>query len=316
MLNRTKLTIIAICGLFLLSSCSSNTGPTVFHLTWIPIDSLNQSLPANIRVYFGEDTNIPVRAWMVKVIPDPVTDIDVIIAPDNDNRQTPEEIYQWSMADVVINGGYFLMDKNPTEHVGLVLSDGAILEHALRSVLRNNERYYITRGALGFDSTGKMDVAWVSEKDGVLYQWDQPLENSEDKPALLPDYTQAHQWNVSNALQAGPVLISDGQIDIPVDEEVFFKTSIPKVHPRTAAGYRSDGTQIYMVVDGRQSVSRGVWLEELAGLFMDEGCVEAINLDGGGSSALVVNGILLNRPAGSQTQREVMTAIIIRNDHE
>ncbi|MFQ6614627.1 MAG: phosphodiester glycosidase family protein, partial [Fidelibacterota bacterium] len=219
-------------------------------------------------------------------------------------------------ADVVINGGYFLMDKNPTEHVGLVLLDGEIREHTLRSVLRNNARYYLTRSALGFDSTGSMDVAWVSEKDDVLYQWDQPLSNEPDSPASRPDYTDAQPWNVSDAFQAGPTLIHNGSIDIPVNEEVFFNTSIPKVHPRTAAGYRQDGSQIYILVDGRQPQSRGVWLEELAQMFLDQGCEEAINLDGGGSSALIVDGILLNRPAGGTIQREVMTAITIHGNHD
>jgi exopolysaccharide biosynthesis protein len=43
----------------------------------------------------------------------------------------------------------------------------------------------------------------------------------------------------------------------------------------------------------------------------DLGCVEAINLDGGGSSAMVVDGKLLNRPAGTTSQREVMSAIAV-----
>ncbi|MFQ6614214.1 MAG: hypothetical protein ACE5D1_05155, partial [Fidelibacterota bacterium] len=75
MLNRIKLPI-ALSGLFLLLSCTSETGPVSFHLNWTPIDSLNQSLPHNIRVYYGEDSEIPVRAWMVKVNPDSATNID------------------------------------------------------------------------------------------------------------------------------------------------------------------------------------------------------------------------------------------------
>ena len=57
--------------------------------------------------------------------------------------------------------------------------------------------------------------------------------------------------------------------------------------------------------------SRGVDLQELAILMKDLGCVEAINLDGGGSSAMVVDGKLLNRPAGTTIQREVMSAIAV-----
>ena len=66
-----------------------------------------------------------------------------------------------------------------------------------------------------------------------------------------------------------------------------------------------------MVVDGRQAMSRGVYLEELAIMMHDLGCIEAINLDGGGSSSIVVNGSLLNKPSGTNIQREVMSAIAV-----
>ena len=54
-----------------------------------------------------------------------------------------------------------------------------------------------------------------------------------------------------------------------------------------------------MVVDGRQADSRGVYLEELAIMMMEFNCDEAINLDGGGSSCMVADNRLLNRPAYS-----------------
>jgi exopolysaccharide biosynthesis protein len=66
-----------------------------------------------------------------------------------------------------------------------------------------------------------------------------------------------------------------------------------------------------MVVDGRQASSRGVYLQELAVMMDNLDCVEAINLDGGGSSGMVVNGKILNRPTGITMQREVMSAIAV-----
>ena len=81
------------------------------------------------------------------------------------------------------------------------------------------------------------------------------------------------------------------------------------MHPRTAAGYTKDGKLILLVVDGRQKESRGVSLQELATLMAELGCVEALNLDGGGSSTIVVNGVRLNRPAGGDAEREVMSAL-------
>ena len=63
-----------------------------------------------------------------------------------------------------------------------------------------------------------------------------------------------------------------------------------------------------MVVDGRQAENRGVYLEELAMMMLEFNCEEAINLDGGGSSAMVADSRLLNRPIGRLNQK-VMSAI-------
>ena len=112
-----------------------------------------------------------------------------------------------------------------------------------------------------------------------------------------------------DAIHAGPVLISNGNIDVTVEEEVFFNTPIAGVQPRSAIGYTKDYELILMVVDGRQPDSRGVYLEELAILMKQFNCVEALNLDGGGSSAMVADSRLLNRPAGRTFQREIMSAI-------
>ena len=113
-----------------------------------------------------------------------------------------------------------------------------------------------------------------------------------------------------DAVSAGPMLIHDGRRYVTDDEEVFFGSAIPDVHPRTAVGRTTDGRLLILVVDGRQPVSRGVDLEQLAGIMEDLGAVDALNLDGGGSSALVVNGTLLNRPAGTSIEREVMSALV------
>ena len=116
---------------------------------------------------------------------------------------------------------------------------------------------------------------------------------------------------MQDAVAAGPCLVVNGEIYVTDTAEVFFGTSIPEVHPRTAAGYTLDGDLVLLVVDGRQDESRGVDLYELATIMRDLGCIEALNLDGGGSSTLVANQELLNRPAGGTVQREVMSALAV-----
>ena len=69
-------------------------------------------------------------------------------------------------------------------------------------------------------------------------------------------------------------------------------------HPRTAIGFNADSTRLYfVVVDGRHMTSVGVTLLEMKGIFDALGAVTAVNLDGGGSSCMVVNDEVLNHPS-------------------
>jgi len=53
---------------------------------------------------------------------------------------------------------------------------------------------------------------------------------------------------VNDALSAGPALLKGGSINVTSNEEVFFGSSIPDVHPRSAAGRTADGALILMIV--------------------------------------------------------------------
>ena len=69
-------------------------------------------------------------------------------------------------------------------------------------------------------------------------------------------------------------------------------------HPRTAIGFNADSTKLYfVVVDGRHLTSTGVTLREMKGIFDALGAVTAVNLDGGGSSCMVVNNEVMNHPS-------------------
>lgn len=83
-------------------------------------------------------------------------------------------------------------------------------------------------------------------------------------------------------------------------------------HPRTAVGWREDGTLLLVTVDGRQpGYSDGMSLAELADLFRRLGAVEALNLDGGGSTTMVVRGRVVNRPSDREGERANANAILI-----
>jgi exopolysaccharide biosynthesis protein len=305
------LMLLACAAAAACAACYPLPGQTEIDMNWELNEALNQGLPETVRVYSGSNDSWPLRAWYVWVEeqdPDVIT--RVLVSDDEDDvRETVASFALDTGACIVVNGGYFRMDLEPTRHVGLLVEDGEILNPATRSVRRNDQSFEIARAAIGFTGADTIAFGWISTLDGVLYSWSEPPLHQPGEPAEPLDYSTAEVWEVRDAIGAGPALVVGGQTRITADEEVFFGTTIPDVHPRTAAARTSDGSLILMVVDGRQPGSRGVNLEELAALLRGVGAVDAVNLDGGGSSTLVVNGSLVNRPVGVALQREVMSAI-------
>ncbi|HEX2188610.1 MAG TPA: phosphodiester glycosidase family protein, partial [Longimicrobiaceae bacterium] len=81
---------------------------------------------------------------------------------------------------------------------------------------------------------------------------------------------------------------------------------------RSAVGWRADGTLLLVAVDGRRpGYSEGMSLAELRSLFLELGAAEALNLDGGGSTALVVRGATVNRPSDREGERAVANALVL-----
>lgn len=81
-------------------------------------------------------------------------------------------------------------------------------------------------------------------------------------------------------------------------------------HPRTAFALRNDGQLLFVTVDGRQKTSVGMTLRELAEFLLAEGAREAVNLDGGGSTTMVVDGWVKNSPSDGK-ERRVSDGVLI-----
>ncbi len=119
--------------------------------------------------------------------------------------------------------------------------------------------------------------------------------------------------DVETAFGGGTLLLKDGQ-------KTQITHDVSGTHPRSVIGTNSDGTVIYMMtVDGRQSISKGVSLSQLADICKEMGMTNAINLDGGGSTALVgktlENNSLHNLNSPSEN-RKVINALAITNSAE
>jgi len=113
--------------------------------------------------------------------------------------------------------------------------------------------------------------------------------------------TTPYDWNFyENILGAGPRLVKDGlalTTAAPGAEENFLPDVLVR-GPRTCVGWDKDRNWLFFVADGRSPTSVGLTLPETAQLFQRLGAVEAMNLDGGSSTQLVVNGELTNTPSG------------------
>ena len=112
----------------------------------------------------------------------------------------------------------------------------------------------------------------------------------------------------------GPVLLQNGEIKITNNEEMkFIGKAIDDKHPRTAMGYTKDNKLIVLVVQGRFSgVAEGATLTQEAQIFKDLGCWEALNLDGGGSSCMLINGKETIKTSDTAGQRAVPAVFMIK----
>jgi len=128
-------------------------------------------------------------------------------------------------------------------------------------------------------------------------------ENPDDiglEPTVYISRRNALSFNVRpdkvyNAISGDRMLLQKGEITAGLDDN--------ELDPRTAIGINRNGRYLYIVVvDGRQPFySQGATFQELAELLKSQGAVVAMSLDGGGSSALVIEGSdglprLLNSP--------------------
>jgi exopolysaccharide biosynthesis protein len=102
----------------------------------------------------------------------------------------------------------------------------------------------------------------------------------------------------------GPALVKDAAISVRTNTEIQGRNS-PNGNPRTAIGMIEPLHYIVIVSNGRMADDEGLSLYQLAELFSEHGCSVAYNLDGGGSSTMVYEGELINKPTtNGRTVRE------------
>jgi exopolysaccharide biosynthesis protein len=107
-------------------------------------------------------------------------------------------------------------------------------------------------------------------------------------------------------LRGGAVRISDTEELISINNTTS--------RPRSAIGYTAAGRVVLLAVEGDNSSAGypGINLADLASMLGSLGCTDAINLDGGGSTSLVIGNQLTVRPGDNGVERPVISALLIK----
>jgi len=232
--------------------------------------------------------------------------------------RTPTQFYTEETGRVfaAVNGGYF----GGGQSYSLVLQGGQVLAANIktlsRTYLSNSVNYYPTRVAFGITPSGRLTTDWiyhVGAGNAQIYAYPTPSPNALGQ-APQPVPTAAFPaggtpWTMQAAIGGSPMLLRDGVVRIS-DQEELIEINNTTARPRTALGYTASGVAVLLVVEGDNAPGpAGVNLTELAALLQALGCTQAINLDGGGSTSLVVGGRTTVRPSGG-AERAVASAVL------
>ena len=154
-------------------------------------------------------------------------------------------------------------------------------------------------------------------RNGVLYRdesstRDQLLVMSDGTFVALPrgTYTAGEgqkyiDEGVVQSFSFGPLLVNDGEaVELPSKYIISTKDTIRE--PRTAIGQVDANHYVVIVADGRRDgwSDKGMTLQELQKVFVEQGCKVAYNLDGGGSATMIMGGERVNKTSGSR-ERDV-----------
>lgn len=291
---------------------------------WRAVTSRFGELPPGIQIYYTADSlhGRPFRAFFAEV---DLRERNLAISTEvgNGKRYTPAEYYtRTDSALLIVNCTYFSFETN--QNLGTVIQQGKQLAYnvpALKS-RTSDSFYYPTRAALGISKRRKADIAWLftdtAKRWPYAFQQNPVLAKGLTSDPGIEDLNTLEYWSwwkKETAVGGGPVLIHAGKIRITNIEEQVFVNGQQDLHPRTAMGYTRKGKLIILVIQGRdRGVAEGASLLETAQLLKQLRCQEALNLDGGGSSTLLVNGIETIKPSDKTGQRPVPAVFVVRKN--
>lgn len=308
-------------------------------LKWQHVDSLFQPLPASVHVYKTTDLldGKPNIAYYVEA---DLRDrkLDFTVDTTFRRRLTPSKYYERNDKPLmVVNTTFFSFATN--QNLNVVIRKGKLLSYNVHTVPGKGKDTLTYRhphgSAIGISKKRKADIAWIytDSLHHLTYASQQPLKMVVDSfssfryvfPITKKRRAGLHgksgaqkrnfeKWRMETAVGGGPVLLQNGEIKITNNEELKFTgKAIEDKHPRTAMGYTKDNKLIILVIEGRNpGKAEGATLMQEAQIFKDLGCREALNLDGGGSSCMLVNGKETIKVSDASGQRPIPAVFIIK----
>jgi exopolysaccharide biosynthesis protein len=313
--------VILRCLLLLLLPATSFS-----QLAWQNVDSLYAPLPKSLHVYFTDqpvDTSKFRAFYVIANLKD--KKLDFTTDTTYKRRLTPSRFFEKnSQPLVIVNGTFFSFETN--RNLNAVIKDGKLVSFNPKERGRGKDsiKYFDSyKSAIGISKRRKADVAWVKTDSTKSFAEASQLPihaegnfwvaKKNGETVSDPNNHLTSKWKMRTAIGGGPVLLQNGEIKITNDiERKFAGKAINDKHPRTAMGYTKDNKLIILVVEGRNANASGATLPQMAQMLKDLGCVEALNLDGGGSSCLLVNGKETIKPSDKEGQRAVPAVFIIK----
>lgn len=307
-------------------------------IKWQNVDSLYQPLPKTIHVFYT-DSKIDSAAFRAFYVIADLKDKKLNFTTDTTckRRLTPSQFYQKNNQPlVVVNGTFFSFETN--QNLNLAIKNGKLVSYNRQTINGRGKDTFTYRhvfaSAIGITKKRKADVAWTFTDSSMKFPFaiSQPLPAKKDSIIQFsfvaainympepyrgnPYHPDLLKWKMQTAVGGGPVLLQNGEIKITNNEELKFTgKAISDKHPRTAMGYTKDNKLIILVIQGRSESASGASLIQEAQILKGLGCVEALNLDGGGSSCLLVNGKETIQPS-DKTQRAVPAVFIIKSKQD
>lgn len=294
----------------------------IAQVTWTNVDSLFGPLPSSLHV-FTTTSQIDGKPNIAYYVIADLKDRELKFTTDTtyQRRFTPQQFYEKNQQPLlVVNGTFF--DFATNRNLNAVIKEGKLVSYNVHSTpLKGKDTLlymHTFRSAIGISKKRKADVAWLYTDSAAT-----SAKAFQQVPGFYKDSFSAvkHQailhrtvtWKMQTAIAGGPVLIQNGKIAVSNNEERMFSgKAIDDKHPRTAMGYSPDGKLLILVVQGRMpGLAEGASLTQLAKLLLELGCVEALNLDGGGSSCMLVNGKETIKPSDKEGQRAVPAVFLI-----